>query len=135
MDAIDWLQSERLQAPIKLRSAYDGLPFTNVTYDFVDTLDYILFESNLCVKGTLNTPKSLAELSDGISERNAHLLPSDVWPSDHLAIGARLDIQRCDCGCVPNIPGLFEMAEMRKHYRNQKTASSSAPVSSSSSVS
>lgn len=134
MEAIDWLQSERLECPIKLRSAYtDGIPFTNVTYDFVDTLDYILYESNLCVKGTLKTPISFEELSDGATERNAHLLPSDVWPSDHLAIGARLDIQRCDCGCVPNIPGLFEMAELRKQY--QKTASSSAPVSSSSSVS
>ena len=147
---------------------------------------------------------------DGEKIRNRHLLPSDVWPSDHLAVGGRFSFidnkevvktetgasaqkgsmkesssrlendkpskeasevsfcapiqtdatppavtatraeevplfcaplgtgappppppvvqpsepsnhgQRCDCGCVPNVLSLFEMAELRKRHREQK---------------
>src|SRR5688572_12752680 len=27
---------------------------------------------------------------------------------------------KCACGCIPNIPGLFAMAEQRKEYRRQQ---------------
>ena len=82
----------------------------------------------------------------------AEHLPSDKWPSDHLALGARFVFKtktiehavkeeekpaasipgagwaspapnhvpgstKCECGCVPNIPSLFEMAELRKQAR------------------
>jgi uncharacterized protein with PIN domain len=128
MSALIWLQSARLECPLPLRSAYqDGeIPFTNVTHDFCDTLDYILYEeaTHLSVSAKLYVPTSFDELADGYTEPNAHLLPSDVWPSDHLAIGARFDWsypnQRCGCGCVPNIPGLFEMAALRKEYQEQQ---------------
>jgi hypothetical protein len=29
-------------------------------------------------------------------------------------------VGKCDCGCVPNILGLFEMAELRKQLRADK---------------
>jgi hypothetical protein len=98
---------------------------------------------------------------------NGHVLPSDVFPSDHLPIGARLSLnlptkeektqaetevkkdgahsivkptkethrdvmammtfsqpaahsKRCDCGCVPAIPSLFEMAQLRRKAREEK---------------
>lgn len=63
-------------------------------------------------------------------------LSGDIWPSDHLVVGARLRVTakskdesngnhptpinhpvRCACGCVPNILSLFEMAELRKKAR------------------
>jgi hypothetical protein len=134
-------------------------------------------------------------LSDGRTHiENSHLLPSDVWPSDHLAIAARFAFHdvpingteqnvwdrkpilehdattdqtdatptvsnsiespagendpmlycgfigddgvtvppprppaaanvhvvnnpRCACGCIPPIPSLFEMAELRKQAK------------------
>jgi uncharacterized protein with PIN domain len=187
LDVIEWLKNEHLECPLPLESAYarkvskDGgetwsvvgeiLPFTNVTADFVDTLDYIFFDRRYArVTERLYVPTSFAELSDGRTFANAHLLPSDVWPSDHLAIGARVEFKptideatapgvehesedksriaqetadsleycfsanstdgipslpvlssahgpRCSCGCVPNIPSLFEMAEMRKQAK------------------
>jgi len=160
--------------------------------------------------GQLYVPKSFRELNtSGI--KNGHILPSDIWPSDHLAIGARFRIkgggqntvvtmpnmnmagsgmlcmftnetdekttqlpqsqlvngveventklnssttkesqasddkaskimgipqappaitanpllptahgQRCDCGCVPNVLSMFEMAALRKKYREEQ---------------
>ena len=168
LDVIDWLRNEALCCPFNLKSVYAAeggaeLPFTNVTSSFVDTLDYI-FTENLSVAARLHVPTTFSELnSDGI--QNGHLVPSDIWPSDHLAIGACLcfdkacssstdeeknaqqitsahlvdvpplycaplnsDEQvpralskltpnhgaRCTCGCIPSIPSLFEMAELRK---------------------
>ena len=187
LQVIDWLKCERLDCPLQLESAYaqrsaddddslligERVPFTNVTSDFVDTLDYICFEKSRRAKLTdrLYVPMSFSELNrDGV--RNGHLLPSDVWPSDHLAIGARFALaslgdavtegtekeakqhkapsnsiqyclpangestslsietnlqamngqtsshgQRCGCGCVPAVPSLFEMAELRRQAR------------------
>ena len=99
-EVIGWLSEEILKSPYpNLKSAYameinDGsihgerVPFTNVTSDFVDVLDYILFDpSMLEQKGYLAIPSSFKQLNTkGIV--NGHLLPSDEWPSDHLAIGA-----------------------------------------------
>lgn len=109
LDVIDWLKQEHLKCPFALQSAYahrilrsdnanadgvngENIPFTNVTHQFVDTLDYIFFDK-MRMKATerLYVPSSFRELGDGRTYiDNAHLLPSDVWPSDHLAIGARL---------------------------------------------
>jgi uncharacterized protein with PIN domain len=213
LDIVNWLKQEHLECPFELESAYavkteqtDGsmqthvtggerLPFTNVTHQFVDTLDYIFFEKRRFVPIELfYVPTSFVELSCGRKSANAHLLPSDIWPSDHLAIGARLAFlvqgekdslgrpdasvkedqlqshsraggtvavaksveptlgstemgdsmqycvpighgngvpppslvkpslheSRCGCGCVPQIPSLFEMAEMRKQAKLEK---------------
>lgn len=96
--AIDWLGSEHLTCPIRVKSAFsDGnggeiLPFTNVTARFVDTLDYIWYSNDCSVSQLLYIPHTFAELADSRKVPNAHLLPSDVWPSDHLAIGAILRI-------------------------------------------
>jgi hypothetical protein len=190
LDVLEWLQEERLENPFgPMRSAYatedgdEALPFTNVTADFVGHLDYIMFqEQHFKVEGQLYVPKTFGELN-GEDIRKGHLLPSNVWPSDHLAIGARLSFvdaecttssddlqnslgtkeaaaaqkdsengiqpgpeladaalfcvplqegtsappppqivpiahgQRCACGCIPKIPSLFEMAELRKQAR------------------
>jgi hypothetical protein len=103
-DVIDWLKDEKLFTPLNLKSAYahvdeigqvigESLPFTNVSQSFVDTLDYIWYGHGLVPTAELYVPKSFRELNkDEIS--NGHLLPSDVWPSDHLAVGARLRFQR-----------------------------------------
>lgn len=122
------------------------IPFTNVTSDFVGLLDYIFYDKmSLRLVDRLDIPKSFPAMNRN-NILNGHLLPSDCWPSDHLCIGAsfilsgpKLDISAvpplvtaipsaynpmhhstmigCTCGCVPKIPSLFEMAELRKHAR------------------
>lgn len=100
-EVISWLRDEKLGHDFKLQSAYalehkngniDGelLPFTNVTSNFVGALDYILFdETAFQQNGRLFVPSNFTTLNwQKIS--NGHLIPSDVWPSDHLAIGATL---------------------------------------------
>ena len=96
LDVIDWLRTTRLECPYRLRSAYcadaegptESLPFTNVTSSFVNTLDYVFADTESLVQiSRLDIPTSFPRLND-LSIQNGHLLPSDVWPSDHLAIGA-----------------------------------------------
>lgn len=164
---IDWLKSERLACPFLLSSAYasngsESLPFTNVTASFVNTLDYIFFDTkNLSVVQRLYVPRSFSELNSMRLRKNGHLLPSNIWPSDHLAIGARIRFRndegavsfladddteeyycqdlgtpltetshphpplvavhgnRCDCGCVPPILSLMEMAELRRKAKEK----------------
>lgn len=167
LEVIEWLRAERLDAPLRLESAYaakddngkiigESLPFTNVTHGFVNTLDYVWFTpSSVEVNAKLHVPNSFSELNPNKIE-NGHLLPSRVWPSDHLAIGARfnytfreplapsveaepllhdfcapdsdtvlpmlqsrplLHSSSCACGCVPKIPSLFAMAELRKQAK------------------
>jgi hypothetical protein len=66
------------------------LPFTNVTSHFVNTLDYIFFErQKFALQERLFVPTSFRQMNPE-AIHNGHLLPSDVWPSDHVAIGARL---------------------------------------------
>jgi uncharacterized protein with PIN domain len=101
LDVVDWLKDEHLSCPFDLESAYafkddkgsvvgESLPFTNVTHSFIDTLDYIFFDKKrLTVTDILDIPTSFPQLNNK-SIKNGHLLPSDVWPSDHMAIGARL---------------------------------------------
>jgi hypothetical protein len=229
LDVVQWLQVEDLKNPLP-SSAYalkgtqkESLPFTNVTYDFVGNLDYILYQTQaMKVIDLLYVPKTFGELND-LNIANGHLLPSYDWPSDHLAIGCRISFrpvleniekendqsfkslksgpisfprgpplavpwcgfidgsesdsvseptpkeasitsrttvvseetkddsesdsvseptpkeasitsrntvvpeetkaaslphgERCGCGCVPNVPSLFEMAELRRQYR------------------
>ena len=210
LDVIEWLKRDELKCPFPLESAYldkssenqefrELLPFTNVTHHFVDTLDYILFDKRFFYPiERLEVPCTFEELSDGRTHiENSHLLPSDVWPSDHLAIAARFAFHdvpingteqnvwnrkpilehdatadqkdatptvsnniespaveidpmlycgfigddgatvppppppvaaaaanvhvvnnpRCACGCIPSIPSLFEMAELRKQAK------------------
>ena len=111
LDVVDWLKQEHLTAPFALESAYcrqtrnadgqwmvmgESIPFSNVTFGFVSVLDYIFYEktSSLQLSDRLYVPTSFPELTDGRTQlRNAHLLPSDVWPSDHLAIGARFTLK------------------------------------------
>jgi len=101
---LEWIKEEELRCPIQLESSYalraaDGRivgeckPFTNVTFDFVGFLDYVLFEpSRFQLAGRLYLPGSFNELNRKTALRNGHLLPSYVWPSDHLAVGAHLSI-------------------------------------------
>lgn len=174
-----WLRDDKLGHDFKFRSSYateiDGKvegelnPFTNVTSDFVGALDYIFFEqSAFQQKGRLFIPTNFTTLNSN-KQTNGHLLPSDIWPSDHLAIGAKLALIQpsidlstessnqeeakqeqikndsddtpperiqsayvpeeakhlvpqlgCDCGCVPPILSLFQMAELRKQARQRK---------------
>lgn len=117
LDVIDWLKDEHLSHPFPLQSAYlaatsvpnaDGngeqgaetntigdeiLPFTNVTSGFVGTLDYVFFDrQSLKQTDRLYVPTTFAELNV-IDHRFGHCLPSNLWPSDHLAVGARLAFQ------------------------------------------
>jgi uncharacterized protein with PIN domain len=97
LDVLEWLQEEELTNPFgPLKSAYaredkeESLVFTNVTADFLGHLDYIFFpEDRFAVKDKLYVPTTLKELNSE-NVRNGHLLPSNIWPSDHLAVGARL---------------------------------------------
>lgn len=97
---IKWLREKNLSNPFRLRSAYalsDGfgeeLPFSNVTREFVGLLDYVFYDTSKFEQvGKLYVPKSFREMNtDGIP--NGHLIPSDRWPSDHLAVGARLRLK------------------------------------------
>ena len=92
-EVVSWLREEELNHDFDLKSAYvDSLAFTNVTSEFVGTLDYIFYERNdFKVQRLLNIPKTLLELNEK-KIVNGHLLPSDVWPSDHLAVAARLQL-------------------------------------------
>lgn len=183
LQVLEWLKNQDLRSPFgAFASAYayaggdeeasdgESLPFTNVTDDFVDVLDYIWYDPRkLKLDSLLWVPQSFVVLNES-KLPNGHVLPSDVFPSDHLAIGARLlfnhaaaiksdwardtsdtkvnveslstglpkpisspqDIMqtltfanathspRCDCGCVPAIPSLFEMAELRRQARLKK---------------
>lgn len=102
-EVMSWLQNDNLSHGFNFRSAYasetrdgtkvnvDGelLPFTNVTSDFVGALDYIFFEEEILEqKGRLFVPRDFKSLNTK-QLTNGHLLPSNVWPSDHLAIGAK----------------------------------------------
>mmetsp|Transcript_4484 Transcript_4484/g.8735 ORF Transcript_4484/g.8735 Transcript_4484/m.8735 type:complete len:185 (-) Transcript_4484:109-663(-) len=166
---LSWLKEEALTHPFDFRSAYafrhkedterDGelLPFTNVTADFVDTLDYIFYEPSQFEKThRMKAPTSFRTLNTS-GDSGGHLLPSDIWPSDHLVLGCKLMVKsrskgeeesvappaasvsvvsstplplagqtwampgahtpNCACGCIPKIPSLFEMAELRKQAR------------------
>jgi hypothetical protein len=97
VEAFEWLKCSSLKSKFNLRSAYyctddgttsESLPFTNVTRDFVNTLDYIFYEPSKCTQiGRLNVPTTFNKMNyKGIP--NGHLLPSNIWPSDHLAIGS-----------------------------------------------
>ena len=105
LDCVDWLKEKELTNPLDLESAYalreeddedvvvgESIAFSNVTQSFVGLLDYILFDpQKLTRTGQLYVPTSFHELnSKGIP--NGHLLPSNIWPSDHLAVGAQLTL-------------------------------------------
>jgi uncharacterized protein with PIN domain len=100
LKVIEWLKCENTECPFRLESAYakrdsnasllgELLPFTNVTDDFVDTLDYIFFDARkMELTHRLYVPQSLNNLNSSSIARG-HLLPSSLWPSDHLAVGSR----------------------------------------------
>jgi len=70
------------------------LPFTNVTSDFVGTLDYIFYEKSAFEQlERLDVPTNFRRLNTNMVT-NGHLLPSDIWPSDHLVIGATFRLSR-----------------------------------------
>ena len=101
LDVVRWLQVENLENPLsKMASAYalketlnESLPFTNVTFDFVGSLDYILYQTHTMeVIDLLYVPKTFNDLND-LEIANGHLLPSYDWPSDHLAIGCRISFK------------------------------------------
>jgi hypothetical protein len=111
LDVLEWLQQENLENPCgPLRNVYatergeETLPFTNVTSDFVGHLDYVMHEADrLQVEERLYVPNSFPILN-GEDMRNGHLLPSNVWPSDHLAVGGRfcfLDVHEAESETEP----------------------------------
>lgn len=147
-EVVSWLKDKELGHSYHFHSVYENMAgsqlvqFTNVTFGFVGILDYIFYDTdNLEVTARLSLPLSFRQMNHkGIS--GGHLLPSDVWPSDHLAVGAEFrfktkknsvqeintDIcgvvaeqaehgKKCTCGCVPPILSMFEMAELRRQYR------------------
>mmetsp|Transcript_13981 Transcript_13981/g.20834 ORF Transcript_13981/g.20834 Transcript_13981/m.20834 type:complete len:252 (+) Transcript_13981:1-756(+) len=172
LTVIRWLRDNKLRNPYQLQSAYkvaddsnvkvrqqsppkEAIQFTNVTSEFVGLLDYVFFEPSKFEKlANLFVPTSLKAMNHN-AIIGGHLIPSNAWPSDHLAVGAQLAFKvdkakstvktksdtkntsqaltshplRCGCGCVPNILSLHEMAELRKKAREAakaKAASSSS---------
>mmetsp|Transcript_9082 Transcript_9082/g.13425 ORF Transcript_9082/g.13425 Transcript_9082/m.13425 type:complete len:724 (-) Transcript_9082:30-2201(-) len=135
LDVIHWLQQKKLKHSFKFQSAYDELPFTNVTSDFVGALDHIFFDpEKWLMLSRLHVPSTFNELN--LSDvPSGHLLPSKSWPSDHLAIGVTLSFKPkgkhcndCGCGCIPkNIMSMFEMAELRKKARAKKDKKAHMP--------
>jgi len=102
LSVMEWLRDEKLSNPFHLRSAYAGqgdavreyLPFTNVTKEFVGCLDYVFFEplqfDQIC---RLKVPTSFRDMNVS-GAPSGHLIPSDIWPSDHIAVGARLRLKQ-----------------------------------------
>ena len=152
-EVIGWLKEEKLKHEFKLKSAYalEGAgsfdechTFTNVTSDFIGALDYIFFEPDQLEQiGRLWIPTKFRQLNSQ-GTINGHLLPSDVWPSDHLAVGAQFRthsnepnqpnggglmsayvppnislLPECDCCERPTL-SLFQMHELRKRARAKK---------------
>ena len=127
----EWLTDPALKNDLgAFTSVYgpDELPFTNLTCSFRGTLDYIFLQSDdprISVLGVLDLPKK-AEECGGV-------LPSALWPSDHLPLATALKFEKqegdhdfdhdhgenCDCG-FKKIPGLFEMAQMRKEFEKKR---------------
>lgn len=100
---VKWLNADKLSRPFKLRSvmalgdsARESQPFTNVTKEFAGTLDYIFFaEKQFEQLRKLTLPTSFREMNP-TGVRLGHLIPSDIWPSDHIAVGARLRLKQKD---------------------------------------
>lgn len=99
LQVTEWLRDRHLTCPVaKLESAYkdddnesgESIPFTNMTSDFEGLLDYIFFNTSCTPTHRLYVPSSHEELNPSTTMSNGHLLPSNVWPSDHLAIGSTL---------------------------------------------
>jgi len=169
LTVIRWLRDNKLRNPYQLHSAYkvaddnnvkvrqqspprEAIQFTNVTSEFVGLLDYVFFEPSKFEKvANLFVPTSLKAMNHN-RIIGGHLIPSNAWPSDHIAVGAQLAFKvdeakktvktksdtkntsqaltshplRCGCGCVPNILSLHEMAELRKKAREAAKAKAAA---------
>ena len=169
LTVIRWLRDNKLRNPFQLQSVYkvvddnnvkvkqqspkESIQFTNVTSEFVGLLDYVFFEPAKFEKvSNLFVPTSLKAMNHN-RITGGHLLPSNEWPSDHIAVGARLAFKvdktkntgnrdptpksqnltshplRCGCGCVPNILSLHEMAALRKKAREEAKAKAAASSS------
>lgn len=170
LTAIRWLRDNKLRNPYQLQSVYkveddndmklrqqsprESMQFTNVTSEFIGLLDYVFYEpSKFKQVSKLFVPTSLKVMNQN-STVGGHLLPSNEWPSDHIAVGARLAFKvdeannrnkpkndtetnsehlashplRCGCGCIPNILSLHEMAELRKKAREATKAKAAASL-------
>ncbi|KAL3817678.1 hypothetical protein ACHAXA_002827 [Cyclostephanos tholiformis] len=100
---VKWLNEDKLSSPFKLKSAMalgdsakESIPFTNVTKEFAGTLDYVFFaEQQFEQLRKLTLPTSFRQMNPtGLCL--GHLIPSNIWPSDHIAVGARLRLKRDD---------------------------------------
>lgn len=99
LQVTEWLKDDHLTCPVEqLHSAYkddkaesgESIPFTNVTRDFEGLLDYIFFDNkSFAATKRLRIPTSHAQLNSQ-NLPHGHLLPSNVWPSDHIMIGVTL---------------------------------------------
>lgn len=101
LQVTEWLRDPNLTCPIvNLESAYkddsndsgESIPFSNMTRDFEGLLDYIFFDGSFTLSHNLYVPTTHEELNTS-NMSNGYLLPSNVWPSDHLAIGATLVVR------------------------------------------
>ena len=124
---VEWLREEKLSNPFDLKSAYaaqgdtarETLPFTNVTQEFVGCLDYIFFESSHFDQiGRLNVPTSFRDMNPS-GERQGHLLPSDIWPSDHLPVGARLRLKQSTV--TDGVPSRHRIDDVPKAHAARNT--------------
>lgn len=130
LSVISWLREEKLSSVFNLKSAYalgttrESLPFTNVTNEFVGCLDYVFYsQPDFDLKCTLHVPTSFNDMNtDRI--HHGHLIPSDIWPSDHIAVGARLKLKQCNTatmkGELPHRTSSFSNEGNRTDVEKQK---------------
>ena len=74
---------------------------------------------------------ALHELSnDADKEAGAASSKTEDWADDAKAVLGTAHTTdpriRCRCGCVPNVPSLFEMAELRKKHREDQARKAAA---------
>lgn len=74
-----------------------------------------------------DSSSSLASSALGDRDKTTPNLPAqDAAQSEETKPATLPHPAKCGCGCVPNTPSLFEMAELRRQYRlRQKNASNS----------
>lgn len=99
-DLVDWSSNESeavkglsVHTNLRFKSAYDGVPYTNFTPLFNGCLDYIYYNPDQL------TCLSIVPMPDHDDVIANGGIPSDVFPSDHLALVADL---KFDSPGLPN---------------------------------
>jgi hypothetical protein len=81
----------------------------------------------LAIGCRLNLNAEEAKSKDAFTPEDKTQEPDDIWcgviPNESLQ-SQKSHGERCACGCVPAIPGLFEMAELRRQAKLKQSVKS-----------